>query len=181
MRRPCPTAEAAEQAFYAAMATGDLEGMMRLWADDDAIVCNHPGGPRLIGLHAIRASFRDIFSNGGVRIETAELQAFRTTDVAVHSLIERISVEGQGGSEIIEVIVTNVFVRVGAAWRILVHHAGVFDGPDDADLDTDEDGPESLQLSIWGTGHPPGERSEDGDEDGGSDTEPRRPPPGRLH
>ena len=178
MRRTCPTAEAAEQAFYAAMAAGDLEGMMSLWADDDAIICNHPGGPRLIGLSAIRASFREIFANGGVRIATAEVQAFRTTDVAVHSLIERITVEGRGGSEVIEVIVTNVFVRVGPAWRILVHHAGVFDGTDDADLDAEEDGPEALQLSIWGSGHPGGE---EGDEDSASDTEPRRPPPGRLH
>jgi uncharacterized protein (TIGR02246 family) len=180
MRRPCPTAEAAEKAFYAAMAAADLDGMMSLWADDDAIVCNHPGGPRLIGMNAIRASFKDIFSHGGVTIATSEVQAFRTAEVAVHSLIERISVEGRGGSEVVEVIVTNVFVRTAGEWRILVHHAGVFEGNDDADADDDESA-DSLQLSIWGTGLPMGERTDDSDDEGSSDPEPRRPPPGRLH
>lgn len=181
MRRPCTTAEAAENAFYAAMATGDLDGMMSLWADDDAIVCNHPGGPRLIGAPAIRASFREIFSHGGVRITTAELQTFRTAEVAVHSLIERIAVEGRGGSEVVEVIVTNVFVRTGGEWRILVHHAGVSDGIDDADAQEDDSDGHPLQLSIWDAPQAGTERADDGDDESPGEPYPSRPPPGRLH
>jgi uncharacterized protein len=39
---------------------------MAVWADDDEIVCVHPGGPRVVGAAAIRASFEAIFANGGI-------------------------------------------------------------------------------------------------------------------
>jgi ketosteroid isomerase-like protein len=180
MPRLHPTAEAAERAFYAAMAAADLDGMMALWADDDAAVCNHPGGPRLIGVDAIRGSFREIFAGGGVRIVTAEVQAWRSADVAVHSLIERIAVEGRGGSEVVEVVTTNVFVRSAAAgWRILVHHAGVSDSDDDEAADDDE----QADDDDWRAGRIAFDRLADGgdDDDPATDGEPGRPPPGRLH
>jgi len=182
MQRPHTTAEAAERAFYAAMADGDLDDMMTLWADDAGAVCNHPGGPRLIGLKAIRQSFREIFSNGGLRIDTTGVHAWCSADVAVHSLIERITVEGRRGSDVVEVVATNVFVRFGGGWRILVHHAGVAESADaDADL---EDGDE--EDDDWSIGRSLGrqtlEHLVDGDDDdGSSEADPMRPPPGRLH
>jgi uncharacterized protein (TIGR02246 family) len=183
--RVCATAEAAEQAFYAAMAKGDLDLMMGLWADEDGAICNHPGGPRLIGIEAIRSSFRDIFSTGGIRIATSEVHAFRTADVAVHSLIERIAVEGRGGSEVIEVIATNVFVRRNGHWLILVHHAGVFDSADESDADEDfEDTDDGAPARFWSPdgSRPPRQTEGDGDEDGMvHEPDPLRPPPGRLH
>jgi uncharacterized protein (TIGR02246 family) len=180
MQRLHPTAEAAERAFYAALADGDLDRMMALWADDDAAVCNHPGGPRLIGRQAIRDSFREIFSGGGVRVTTTAVHAWRNTDVAVHSLIERIAVEGRAGTEVVDVVATNVFVRLGGEWRILVHHAGVSDGADAADADAsgDEEDEDVLDWTVARLGL---ERAEADDDDDGSDGAPRRPPRGRLH
>ncbi len=180
MQRLHATAEAAERAFYAALAEGDLERMMALWADDDAAVCNHPGGPRLIGHDAIRASFREIFAGGGVRVSVAGVHAWRTPDVAVHSLIERIAVEGRGGSETVEVVATNVFVRSGGGWRILVHHAGVTDAEEAADSDADDD--EDDAMPRWADGRFVVERPADDDDDAAPpEADPRRPPPGRLH
>ncbi|MCA3178735.1 MAG: nuclear transport factor 2 family protein [Burkholderiaceae bacterium] len=183
MQRLHPTAEAAERAFYAAMADGDLDRMMALWADDDAAVCNHPGGPRLIGREAILASFRDIFAGGGVRIAVAGVHAWLNGDVAVHSLIERIAVDGRGGTETVEVVATNVFVRSGGGWRILVHHAGVSDAEDATDADAGGDDDDADALPAWTDGRFVVERpTEADDEDGaGPDADPRRPPPGRLH
>ena len=172
------TAEAAERAFYAAMADGDLDRMMALWADDAAAVCNHPGGPRLIGREAITGSFREIFATGGIRIAVAAVHAWRSADVAVHSLIERITVEGRGAAETVEVVTTNVFVRSGGGWLILVHHAGVSESgetEDDDDEDEDED-----ETAGW-IGARLGIERSDADEDDATDAEPRRPPPGRLH
>ena len=178
MQRFHATAEAAERAFYAAMADGDLDRMMALWADDDAAVCNHPGGPRLIGREAIRDAFKDIFSSGGVRIVTAALHAWRNADVAVHSLIEHIAVEGRGDTELVEVVATNVFVRAGGGWRILVHHAGVSDvSADSAEDDEDEDD----DLPAWVGSRIGIERIDADDDDPAPDGDPRRPPPGRLH
>jgi len=179
MQRLHATAEAAERAFYAAMADGDLDRMMALWADDDAAVCNHPGGPRLIGREAITGSFREIFAAGGIRVAVAAVHAWRSADVAVHSLIERITVEGRGSSETVEVVTTNVFVRSGGGWRILVHHAGVSESGETEDVDDDEDEDDD-ETPGW-IGARLGIERSDADEDDVPDADPRRPPPGRLH
>jgi hypothetical protein len=34
-----------EQQFYEALQHGDIEALMAAWADDDDILCVHPGGP----------------------------------------------------------------------------------------------------------------------------------------
>jgi formyltetrahydrofolate deformylase len=54
-----------EAEFYEALQQGDIERLMAVWADDDEIVCVHPGGGRVIGAAAIRASFEAIFAAGG--------------------------------------------------------------------------------------------------------------------
>ena len=59
-----PTAQDAENAFYEALERGDLEGMMAVWAEDEEIVCVHPGGPRLSGQDQVRESWAQIFSGG---------------------------------------------------------------------------------------------------------------------
>jgi len=184
MSRTTSSAEAVERAFYAAMADGDLERMMALWVDDDSAVCNHPGGPRLVGPDAIRTSFREMFTGGGVRIATAAVRAWRRADVAVHSVIERIAVHGRGGAQVVEVVATNVFVRTPSGWRILVHHAGVSDGDE---LEADEDGDGDGALADVGAGPPgtgwgaPRPATESSPEDADEDGDAARPPRGRLH
>ena len=42
------TPEAA-RAFYEAFEARDVEAMMATWAEDEEIVCVHPGGSRLVG------------------------------------------------------------------------------------------------------------------------------------
>lgn len=181
MHRSHTSAEAAERAFYAAMADGDLDRMMALWADDDAAVCNHPGGPRLVGVPAIRESFREIFAGGGVRIVTSAVHAWRNAEVTVHSVIERIAIEGRGGTELVEVVATNVFIRSAGGWRILVHHAGVSETSDD-DEDNDDLDDDGEDTDRWSPGRIALDRlGDDGDDDGAPDPEPGRPPPGRLH
>ena len=49
-----------EAAFYDALNRGDVEALLALWAEDDEIVCIHPGGPRLLGHAAIRKSWEAI-------------------------------------------------------------------------------------------------------------------------
>ncbi len=138
MKRPPPrSAEAVEAAFYAALARGEVGEVMALWADDDAIVCSHPSGPRLIGRAAIEASFRQILAQGGLQIRPSQIHAVRTADMAVHSLIECITVSGPEGPQDVEVIATNVFVRSPQGWSLLMHHAGVAEDDDDEDLEAD--------------------------------------------
>lgn len=156
------SAEAVETAFYKALAQGDLASVMALWADDDAIVCNHPSGPRLIGRGAVESSFREILSHGGLQIRPSRVHAVRTTDMAVHSLIECITVSGPGGTQEIEVIATNIFIRTPSGWRLLMHHAGVAEDEDDEAIDADyedvlsvlsgDDEASSAAAEGWGPG-----------------------------
>jgi ketosteroid isomerase-like protein len=55
------TAEEAQQVFYQAIERADLAQMMTVWAEDDDIVCIHPGGPRHTGIEEVRESWRRIF------------------------------------------------------------------------------------------------------------------------
>ncbi|MBN9461365.1 MAG: nuclear transport factor 2 family protein [Burkholderiales bacterium] len=118
------TAEAVEEAFYEAMQRADLEAMMMLWADDDEVMCVHPGHPRLIGLDAIRASWAAIFANGGIDLRTADVRAHTGAMLAVHNLVEQVTVTGRQGVQLVECVTTNVYVKYADGWRILLHHSG---------------------------------------------------------
>ena len=61
------TADDIEAAFYEALQKGDIELLMACWADEDDVVCVHPGGPRMVGVGAIRAGFEAMFAHGTIR------------------------------------------------------------------------------------------------------------------
>ena len=48
------TPQDAALAFYQAFEAKDIDAMMGAWADDEEIVCVHPGGTRLVGYDAVR-------------------------------------------------------------------------------------------------------------------------------
>jgi ketosteroid isomerase-like protein len=105
---------AANAAFYAAFAAGDIAEVSRLWADDDEISCIHPGWPAIIGRAAVIGSWRDILQNPGrPQIACAEPYAIINGDSGRVLCIE--IVDGA------PLAATNHFRRSGGAWR-LVHH-----------------------------------------------------------
>src|SRR5512144_176461 len=76
-------------AFYQAFESKDVDAMMATWADDEEIVCVHPGGPRLVGYDAVRASWDRIFSgNGRIAFRLAELVVIETVGLAMQSALE---------------------------------------------------------------------------------------------
>ena len=68
-----------ETAFYDALQRGDIELLMSCWADEEDIVCVHPGGPRLVGAGAIRTAFEAMFANGTVRARPTHSNAASTS------------------------------------------------------------------------------------------------------
>ncbi|HMN80845.1 MAG TPA: nuclear transport factor 2 family protein [Burkholderiaceae bacterium] len=122
------SADSAEEAFYEALQRGDVEGVMALWADDDEVVCTHPGGPRLVGLERIRESWTEILAEGGLDVRPGNVRVYGAGTLSVHSLIERIVVVGARGRDIAECVATNVYTRTAAGWRLLAHHAGASPG-----------------------------------------------------
>ncbi|HVL74372.1 MAG TPA: nuclear transport factor 2 family protein [Noviherbaspirillum sp.] len=116
-----------EAAFYAAVARADVEAVMALWANDETVVCIHPGAPRLVGHASIRASWESIFEQGGVQIRPVQLHATRNAETAVHSIIEEVHRSGTQRPDI-HILATNVYMKTARGWRMVAHHASVVPG-----------------------------------------------------
>ncbi len=112
-----------EAALYEALQRGDIEALMAVWADDDEIVCVHPGGGRVIGPGAIRASFEAIFANGGIPVRVDQVHRLEYLSSALHHLVEKITVAGPEGKQVAWVISTNFYVKTPQGWRLASHHA----------------------------------------------------------
>lgn len=117
------TADDIEASFYEALQTSDLERLMACWADEDEVICIHPGGPRLIGLGAIRAAFEAMFANGSIRIAPQSLRKIDSLTSAVHSVHERIELLTNEGPLDAYVMATNVYQKTPQGWRLVAHHA----------------------------------------------------------
>ncbi len=112
-----------ERQFYEALQQGDIERLMAIWADDEEITCVHPGGGRLVGAQAIRSSFEHMFGNGAIHAEPHHVRRVRTHSTAVHSVLERLQVMTDEGPQTVWVLATNVYIKTGLGWRLVVHHA----------------------------------------------------------
>jgi ketosteroid isomerase-like protein len=117
------SADEIEASFYEALQTGDIEKLMACWADEDEIVCVHPGGPRLVGLGTIRSAFDAIFSNGSIRVQPQAVRKIESLASVVHNVRERIEVLTEDGPVQAFVIATNVYHRTAQGWRMVAHHA----------------------------------------------------------
>ena len=118
-----PTAQDAENAFYEALERSDLEAMMQVWSEDEEIVCVHPAGQRLAGQAQVRDAWRQMFAGGpGMRVQVSQQVAATGMMVAVHSVLETITLAGEKRPRP-PVIATNVYLRTPAGWKRVVHHA----------------------------------------------------------
>lgn len=112
-----------EAQFYEAMQQADLDKLMSVWADDEDIACVHPGGPRLLGAGAIRASFEAIFANGAVDVQPDKVRRLHTHASAVHHVLERVQASGDQGPQTAFAVATNVYLLTEQGWRMVLHHA----------------------------------------------------------
>ncbi len=112
-----------EAAFYEALPSGDIDRLMACWADEDEIVCVHPGGARLLGAGAIRASFDAMFANGTIQAQPEKIRVIESMSASVHSVLERIEVLTEEGPRHAYVIATNVYQKTAQGWRMVAHHA----------------------------------------------------------
>ena len=117
------TPDDVETQFYEALREADIGKLMAVWSDDDDIVCVHPGGPRVIGTRAIRASFEAIFERGGIPVQPGSVRRTRSIDGAVHNLIETVTIQSTEGVQQGFVIATNVYTKTAQGWRMVAHHA----------------------------------------------------------
>ena len=117
------TADDVEASFYEALQGADIDKLMACWADEDEIVCVHPGGARLVGAGAIRATFEAMFANGSIQARPERVRKVESLASAVHNVLERIEVLTAEGPRHAWVIATNVYLKTALGWRMVAHHA----------------------------------------------------------
>jgi ketosteroid isomerase-like protein len=116
------SSEQAEAAFYRAFEKADLGAMMAGWAEDEEVLCIHPGRQRLVGMDAVRESWRALFAPGPhMRFRLLDVRVQSGRMLSVHNLYERITIVGQPKPHL--VLATNVYVLTPSGWRMLMHHA----------------------------------------------------------
>ena len=128
------SADDIEIAFYEALRHANIDQLMACWADEEDIVCVHPGGPRMIGAGAIRAAFEAMFVNGNIQAFPERIHKVESLASAVHHLVERIEVMTQQGPHKAWVIATNVFHKTPQGWRLVAHHTSPGTASDAGDV-----------------------------------------------
>ena len=125
---PFATPEDAEQAFYRAIASHDLDALMATWATDEETICVHPTGVSLSSRGLIRESWRSIFAAARLRIEAELVARWHGATLAVHHLLESLYV-GNDPSPHGPLHVTHVYSRESDGWRLVSRHASAASAP----------------------------------------------------
>lgn len=118
--------EDVELAFYEAVAKGDADQLIQLWAEDEETVCVHPTGIRLTGLAPIRESWRGIFVTAQIRMQVETVARWQGSILAIHHLTEVLFV-GNDPSPHGPLHVTHVYARGAHGWRLVSRHASAAD------------------------------------------------------
>lgn len=107
----------ANEAFYRAFAARNFEAMDEVWARHQPVACIHPGWGPLSGRAEVMASWEAILNHPAQpSVSCLAPEAHMLGDAAYVICFEEV-----GGSYL---LATNIFVREGAAWRLVHHQAG---------------------------------------------------------
>jgi ketosteroid isomerase-like protein len=130
----------ANERFYRAFESLDINLMKAVWVQTDEAQCVHPGWALLEGWEAISKSWAAIFAN-------THYMRFHITDVSVHlygdvawvTCIENLA-NAPGSTHTSRILATNVYEQHDDDWFIVHHHASPvlqaspsFREPDDDD------------------------------------------------
>ena len=109
----------ADDRFYAAFETGDIDAMSDLWEHSPDVICTHPGWPRLRGWSQVSGSWVRLFT-GDQRLQfiVSEREVLRVGDIALVSQDENLL--GASGPATISAL--NAYRLTGGAWHMIAHH-----------------------------------------------------------
>lgn len=112
------------QAFYDAFNQQDIELMRTVWQVDIGAQCIHPGWPVLKGYQEIMQSWEDIFHhNQHMEIKVSDADVMIRDDFAWVSCQENLFSIKMTGVQSTKVHATNLFVKAGEDWKMILHHA----------------------------------------------------------
>lgn len=132
IQKPTPeeTLMAANQAFYRAFESLDIEEMAAVWAHDDDVQCVHPGWELLVGWEEIRERWARIFANAKrVKIALSSVWARVEGAVGWVACTEHVTTAFADGFDEAMVQATNIFVQRNGRWLLVAHHASPLPTP----------------------------------------------------
>jgi ketosteroid isomerase-like protein len=143
-------AEAANQAFYDAIETSDLDKLEHVVLDGplaESVTVVHPGWPALRGRREVMRSYALIMANTEyIQFFLTDVEVAVDGDTALVTCTENILTggpaedDGSAGSLVGGLVVaTNVFRRTREGWRLWAHHGSPVLAEDDSE---GPDGPE---------------------------------------
>ncbi len=119
----------ASKKFYTAlnsMANGDSGSMGDAWSHGADVTTMHPIGGREVGWAAVRGSFEQVAklaSKGKIELKDQLIRV--VGGLAYEAGIERGQFLLGGEKVVVEVRVTNIYEKLGGAWKIAHHHTDI--------------------------------------------------------
>ena len=115
--------ERANEAFYRAFESLDVQRMAAVWADEEAVTVIHPGWPLIRGREEVLASWARIFEHASL-MQFAIMGTMTTVegDWAWVTCMENITSVNDGRVSDGRVQATNIFVRQRDRWLCAHHH-----------------------------------------------------------
>jgi ketosteroid isomerase-like protein len=114
------TPQDAEDAFYDALDEQDLDKMLSVWDDDDAIACLLPMQPFVQGRARLESLWRSLLSRAQrLDLSVTHIQWIEMPSTALHLVEERLS--GPDGRPQPPVYATNVYRHTENGWRLVLH------------------------------------------------------------
>ena len=133
----------ANAAFYSAFEARDLDAMADVWERSERASVTHPGWPRLSGWGRVAGSWDAIFRHTPYiqfvltdeRVDVVGDAAWVTVDENILQAANGDESGGAGALAGARVAATNVFVRHGPAWRMVMHHGSPVGAADEEEAE----------------------------------------------
>ena len=128
----------ANERFYRAFESLNLEAMEAAWAHEEHVQCIHPGWDVLVGWEAVRTSWETIFKNTEeIRFTLGDVRVQIVGPIAWVTCTENILSQSRGKISVTSVLATNLFERTSGEWQMIHHHAShIFSEPRSPDAET---------------------------------------------
>jgi ketosteroid isomerase-like protein len=119
---------AANEAFYAAVESGDIDALRAVWTTGPDAVCVHPGAEPIHGTAPVMRSWSLIMANTEyIQFFLTDVDVTVTGDVAAVTCTENILTADQGAAAGAfaggKAQALNVFTRSTDGWRLWIHQA----------------------------------------------------------
>lgn len=129
-------------ALYEALQTGDIEPTLSCWAEEDDVICVHPGRRRMMGTTTMRRRFKVVLSHNNAISRVFQESPHKIKSLAgpVHHVTEKIEIQTPLKIQRAFVIATNAHHKTPQAWRMASYHACLDTAHDGQDLGAEPSG-----------------------------------------